>query len=102
MARRTTQEIAAELRAAQERANRAAQRVAKLKRRLDGDERRRDMQRKCALGGALLAMAERGTPDDAEVVERVRRYLAAGGRSNAHGSNLAALDGTPFGVGGVQ
>src|SRR3954468_4497513 len=98
MPRRTTLEVANELRAAQERASRAQQRVAALKRRLAGEDRRRETQKRCALGGALLAMAARGTPDDFAVVERVCRYLATSTASNAHESNLAVLRGTPFDI----
>jgi hypothetical protein len=70
-------------------------RLAKLKRQAEGADRKIEMQRKCALGGVLLEIADRGTDDDMLVVEAVKRYLAAS-TASATASNVAALSGTAF------
>lgn len=98
MARKSMLEVQAELEAAQQRELRAKMRVQALKKRISGEERRRATQQRCALGGALLAMAARGTDADRVVVAEVRRFLAVDATSNATASNLSALAGTPFAV----
>lgn len=68
-------------------------RIAQLKRGLVGAIRRTEMQRKCALGGVLLALAARGTEADTRLVSYVRSYLA---QHPPHQSNRGALIGTAF------
>lgn len=100
MARKSMLTVQEELEAARQRELRARLRVQALKRRLSGEERRRAMQQRCALGGVLLALASRGDDNDRAVVAAVKRFLVENAVSNAHASNLAALVGTPFEVEG--
>ena len=89
----TDVELEKKLNAARYAERRARARVAKLKRGLAGASRRTDMQRKCCLGGVLLALANRGQEADMRLVSYVRSYLL---QYPLQASNAVALAGTPF------
>lgn len=89
----TDAEIERRLVAARDAERKARARIAQLKRGLTNLNRRTDMQRKCALGGVLLVLAERGQDADARLVQYVRAYLV---QNPPHESNRVALAGTAF------
>lgn len=78
---------------ARAREQKARQTVAKLKRAMSGADRRLETQRRCAIGGVVLAMATRAGRLDHQAIEVMRRYLAD---HPPHESNRDALRGTPL------
>ena len=89
----TREELAKKLEAARAAERAARTRAAGLRRELSAVGRRQEAQYRCALGGTLLAMVARGTPDDLHAVDAVRAYLR---QHPPHDSNMAVLVGTPF------
>lgn len=95
----TDAEIERRLTAARDAEKRARARVARLRRAVRTASRRLEAQRKCALGGVLLALAARGTDADARLVAYVRSYLV---QHPPHDSNHDALRGTPFALDAME
>ncbi len=89
----TRGELLTRLEAAKSAERSARVRAAQLRRELSAAGRRQDTQYKCCLGGVLVALAERGTPNDLHVVLTVRNYLS---ENPPHHSNAAVVQGTPF------
>lgn len=76
---------------ARERERRARSAVARLRRALDGENKRLQNQRKYTLGAAVLAWHETGEMP----IEEFRSFLA---RYVSRDADRAALAGTPFDV----
>lgn len=91
----TDAEIERRLTAARDAERKARARIARLKRASSGVARRIDTQRKCALGGVLLTLAQRGAEADVRLVQYVCAYMRA---HPPHESNREALRGTAFAV----
>jgi hypothetical protein len=91
----TDTEIERRLTAARDAERKARARIARLKRASFGAARRIDTQRKCALGGVLLALAGRDAEADRRLVAYVRAYMR---EHPPHESNQDALRGTAFAV----
>jgi hypothetical protein len=91
----TDAEIERRLTAARDAERKARARIARLKRASVGAARRLDTQRKCTLGGVLLALAQRGAEADTRLVQYVCAYMRA---HPPHESNREALRGTAFAV----
>ncbi len=89
----TDTELERRLNAARDAERKARARIARLKRASSGAARRIDTQRKCALGGVLLALAARDAEADRRLVAYVRAYIRD---YPPHVSNQDALRGTAF------
>ena len=93
------EEIVKRLEAAREWERRARAMAARLRRAAGAAERRVETQRRCCLGGALLAIAAIDAQWAQQVTSAVRHYLA---NHPPHASNAATLGGTAFDMTGPE
>lgn len=87
------QEVANRLEVARLRERAARAKVARLRRAVDGENRRLANQRKYVLGAALMALAESGKAEP--MVAGFRRWLE---RYVSRDQDRVALVGTPFDI----